>query len=480
MSRRSVKPIQSKNMANIKLLKRYSGKSGLHESDLLRKLHTIQLSIPDKYFFVSKLRGKNSSKKKKNRSKNGILSGISLKKSKSQPKLDLENAREQIKPFHNSFKARNLTMDEVKSKESGVMTIQSMKEFRTSVRQAANCRDAGYAYKALDAIVTFIDLRNSSAVSGKQDILHDCLQKIGMALHEDGGLSMFHVAWFLTIYKEYLSCYRMFRGGELELVQRLGDSDAKSIAKKLAQKQFEVPHYLQLVDEEKWEMKQFNRYSNNSMVRASKHGQRGCLRADIKKIFIDKYKGPESNKRSSTRLNEINIIMAYAQLFAKIPMLYEVVESIKAAIPNINTETQLYRLKIEVSQKLNVLNIASGLYQNNGSPQHALKLYKLAEGIFNQLTGVIADLRLESKNFENIISSYPILKQAALLIIYKDIFMHDQESYIKHLNYSLKLLRSISDKAHKASAGHQISGQAAIFIEHIETIIQRVKILDAA
>ncbi|MCP4749888.1 MAG: hypothetical protein GY866_03255 [Proteobacteria bacterium] len=70
----------------------------------------------------------------------------------------------------------------------------------------------------MEAIVKFIDLKNSGIVKDKQLIQQECLRRIGEALHEDGGLSMFHATWFITVYRDYLTGFRMFRTGEVESI----------------------------------------------------------------------------------------------------------------------------------------------------------------------------------------------------------------------------------------------------------------------
>ncbi|MCP4750311.1 MAG: hypothetical protein GY866_05430 [Proteobacteria bacterium] len=444
------------------------------ESGVLRSLHGIQVSVPDKYFFVNKLRGKGEDEGKKK--KDGLFSGTPFFGSKKKVRLDIDYAREQVKSFHNSFLARGqIEKNGGKSSEIGMMGIAEMNDFRRNIREAAENKDALNSHRALDAIIKFVDLKNSGVVANKQVVLQDCLRKVGKALHDDGGLSMFHTTWFLSLYREYLRSYGMFQRGLLENAQNSESSEAKAIVKKLNRTQFEVPHYLQLVKEERAEVKQIVHYSQSGSVKVSKHGQKGCTREDIKKIFLDRFKGQERKSSKEGNLNEVNIIMAYAMLFARIPMMYEVVESIKNAIPNLNTDTNLYKQKITIAQKINVLDIASGLYKNDGTKEYGKKVFHLGNSVYKYCTNVISENGLESAKFKSDIYTHPFLKQALILIVYKNVFLVNEDEYLKLLKKSVELLKPVFSAAKTGSKSlAKIAGYADIYEKRIQAIIQNI------
>jgi len=442
---------------------------------VLRDLRQIQLSVPDKYFFVNKYRKKESAGKKKDGK--GLFSRISKGSVEKSPKLDINQAVEQVKSFHNSFQVKSGGVQ--KTSEAGVMNVSAMNAFRKEIKDAASVTDADVRWIALDAIVTFIDLKNSGLGKEKRLIQQDCLRKIGEALHRDGGLSMFNTTWFLTIYKDYLSGFKMFRTGELENINRQGDQEAKNILKKLQRKQFEIPVYMQLVDSKQPDIKLLLKYSKFGSVKNSKHGQRGCTSQDIKRIFTDQFKVAEGEPAKTGGFSEVNIIMSYVMFLARIPMMYEVVETIKSAIPKISIETKLYQQKITITQKSVLLDLASALYQGDKAKESSRKLYLMAKSVYKYCLGVISDHRLNNKKLLSTVFTYPLMKQAALLIIHQKIFSKEKDAYLDMLKQAVEFLEPVRQCSSSGDQGLiKIAGYAEIYQKKLEMIEHQVRTPD--
>lgn len=439
----------------------------------MRSLHRVQRSVPDRDFFMHTYRRKDKNAAKK-KGKGGLFSGLSRKK---KPKFDLIKAREKIKAFNNAFLANVARQDSDRDPTAAeAMSISEMNAFRQSIRETAEMDDADVNYKALDGVIKFIDLKNSAVTTGKQAMLLDSLRKIGSALIEDGGLSMFHTTWFLSAYREYLARYKMFPKSELEQVQSQGDNEAQTIAKRLLRKQFEIPHYINLVDDKVFEVKQINQYSRDILVKMSRHGQVGCTAHDIKEIFRERIKEGPIPSSSKGKLNETNIIMAYALFFARIPMMDQLVENIRNAIPNMNIETALYKQKIVIAQKITLLEIARALHVDDGSKNFEKKLILLANSVFNYCVKVIKENRLESTPLKNDIYIHPLLKQAVVAVTYKNIFRRNKDSYLKLLETSKGLLEPVkacSSSGHKAL--QKFANHAEVYSRNIDSIIKQVR-----
>lgn len=439
---------------------------------VLRDLHQIQLSVPDKYFFVNKLRAKKG--KNKNKGKSGFFSGFSGSGGKKVIKHDIEKAIEMVKPFYTSFQIKSGTTGIRKTSESGKMSVSAMNDFRKKIREVVAIDESDFRWNALDAIVKFIDLKNSGLVKDKQLIQQNCLRTIGQALHEDGGLSMFHSTWFLTIYRDYLSGFRMFRTGEVENINKQGGREGANILKKLQARQLEIPVYKWLVDSKHLEVRQIKKYSEDGYVKRSRHGQRGCTKQDIKKIFFEKFKTAGADTAKTAGINEVNIVMAYAMLFARIPMLYEVVEFIKSAIPNISTETKLHRQKITIAQKTSLLDIASALYEDDRS-EGGNKLYQLASSIYKSCINVISENRLTSVPLQSSIHTHPLMKQAALLIVYRKIFTRKKDLYSEMIKRSLEFLKPVKQCSNSADQSLvKIAGFADIYEQKLQAIESQI------
>lgn len=448
------------------------------ENSAMRMLHRIQRTVPDRDFFMHTYRRKDVDDEKK-KAKGGLFSGLGRKK---KPKYNLIKAREKIKAFHNAFLANAARQDSNRdSTTAEAMSISEMNSFRQKIRESAEMDDADVNYHALDGVIKYIDLKNSAMTTGKQSILLDSVRKIGSALLEDGGLSMFHTTWFMSAYKEYLARYKMFPKAELEKIQTEGGHEAQTIAKRLIRKQFEIPHYLQLIDDKVFEVKQINQLSKDILVKMSKHGQVGCTNADIETIFKDRIKEGPVPTTAKGRLNEVNIIMAYALLFAKIPMMDQLVENIRGAIPNISTDTVLYKQKIVIAQKITLLDIARALHRSDASEKFTKKLILLANSVFNYCVKVIKENQLDHTTLKNDIYVHPLLKQAVVAITYKNIFRRNQDSYLKLLDTSKGLLepvKALSSSGHNAL--RKLSSHADVYAKNIDNIIKQVKTEGAA
>lgn len=419
--------------------------SGFSEqSGILRTLHEIQIAVPDRDFFIHKFRKSQRNSNLKQKKKGGLFSKSTFLGMGRADKLDVIDTREKIRHFNNSFQAQYRGTDrEKKNTDSQIMSIAAMNKFRIKIFESTQSLDADYNHHALAAVIKFVDLKNSAMVTDKQIILLDCLAKIGQVLHEDGGLSMFHTSWFLSVYREYISRYRMFPRGKMEEVEKANIPEANAIIKKLKRKQFEIPHYASLIDAKNREVKKYEHYAADTYVRMSKHGQHGCSMIDIQNIFLDRFREKKSSDNMDGKLNEINIIITYALLFARIPMMSGVVEKIKAAIPTIKTDMLLYKHKITIGQKQTLLEIARGVFQNDGSKEYSNKLFVLGDLVYKSCVSAIVDNGLDRAPIKNDIYAYPFLKQAAILINYKNIFRRKKDVYLKMIEKSIVLLRSV-------------------------------------
>jgi hypothetical protein len=448
-----------------------------NDSELLRQLHKVQISIPDKDFFAHHQGEIKSENKKRKKVRTGILSGASFLGPKKATRLEIEIAREKIKSFNNSFKVRRPRKSPDEDTEPGIMSIQEMNEFRNSIKESSDSEEVGYSFRALEAIVKFIDLKNSGIITNKQDILLDCLKKLGLVLSENGGLSMFHATWFYSIYKEYLGHFRMFRQGEFEKTASTGSKETKEIAKKLLQKQYELPQYLQLIDNAKRDIKQLLRYSKDPYVKRSIHGQRGCSIEHIKKTFHEKIKADQGKSSDQTYLNEVNIFMSYALFFTRFPMMHHLVETLARSIPNLNTETTLYKEKIMISLNLIQLDLMRGIARNDGSDQYGKRLFEMAYSIYKRCTNLITDNRLTKDNLFTEIHAFPFLKQAIILITYKQLFGQNRGTFLKMIENSREILEKLKEAA---SGPYKHLGKArefvAIYERNLDSIVEQIKI----
>lgn len=447
------------------------------DSDILRQLHRIQKSVPDKDFFSNQQTEIEADLKKRRKGKKGrLLSGAPFIGSKKASKYNIETAREKIRSFNNSFKGKKRRIDPSEIAELGVMSIQEMKDFRGHIKEAAESEEQSYAFRALEGITKFIDLKNSGIITGKQNVLFDCLKKVALVLMENGGLSMFHATWFHSIYREYMRHFRIFQGGEYEAASASGSKEIKEIAKNLYAKQYEFPQYLQLIEDEKRDIKQLIRYSRDPYIKRSIHGQKGCTFNHIKKVFHEKVKADQTKSADRTFINEISIIVSYANFFSRFPMMHPLVEKIVQTIPNLNTETTLYKEKIMITLNLVQLDLMRGVSQYDGSDIGSKKLFDATYGVFKRCTNMIRDNRLNESNLFGDIHAFPFLKQAMVLITHKQTLNRDKRSFLKMIENSQQIL-SVLKEAAKGPQRHLMKTieLLEIYERNLESILEHIK-----
>ncbi len=447
------------------------------DSDILRQLHKIQKLVPDKDFFSNQQTEIEADLKKRRKGKKSrLLSGAPFIGNKKISKIDIESAREKIKSFNNSFKGKKRRIDPSEIADLGMMSIQDMKDFREQIKEAAEAEEHSHMFRALEGIIKFIDLKNSGIITGRQDVLFDCIKKVALVLMENGGLSMFHATWFHSIYREYIRSFRVFRGSEYETASASGSKEIKEIAKHLYAKQYEFPQYLQLIDDEKRDIKQLIRYSRDPYIKRSIHGQKGCTFNHIKKIFHEKVKADQSKSGDRSYINEINIIVSYANFFSRFPMMHPLVEKIVQTIPNLNTETTLYKEKIMITLNLVQLDLMRGVSQYDGSDTGNKRLFDATYAVFKRCTNMIRDNRLNESNLFGDIHAFPFLKQAMVLITHKQTLSRDKRFFLKMIENSQQILGVLKEAA-KGPQRHLMKTieLLEIYERNLDSILDHIK-----
>ena len=199
--------------------------------------------------------------------------------------------------------------------------------------------------------------------------------------------------------------------------------------------------------DEKRDIKQLIRYSRDPYIKRSIHGQKGCTFNHIKKVFHEKVKADQAKSADKTYINEINIIICYANFFTRFPMMHPLVEKIVQTIPNLNTETTLFKEKIMITLNLVQLDLMRGVSQYDGSDAGSKKLFDATYAVFKRCTNVIRDNRLNESNLFSDIHAFPFLKQAMVLITHKQTLNRDKRSFLKMIENSQQILNVIKEAA---------------------------------
>lgn len=429
----------------------------LKESDILRNLRTVQYSVPDRDFLWVQPGRQHKSKAKKNK--------------KQLEKINIVGLREKVKTFYESFKKGDSRAGEETKIKHGLMSISEMKEFRSKISRYAGKDNADPDIKALDGIVKYIDLKNSGLAQGKQKALQSALYKIGYALSIDGGISIFHITWFLSVYEDYLCHYTMFPNREYKDAMAFGSQEAKKIAQQLKKKQHEVVQYSKLISNDKTEIKQINKISLDNQLKLSVHYHHGCSYEKIKETFIKCYKIKQGEAYDRKSMGEVSLLMVYALLFTRIPMLHKLVNNILKAIPNIGMDTDLCKQKIKIALQFNQFSLIRGVNAQSTSKTVQEKLFVKGEALFDLCVGYIRENKLKNAQLLNEYYYHPFLKQAVVLITFKDVFMYNKDKYRRMIAKSIELLKSVKEgKNSMVPSLSKLAGFALYYERHLESI----------
>lgn len=429
------------------------------ESDILRALRTVQYGVPDREFLWIQP-GLQQNSKKRNQ-----------KNQKQLDKINIVGLREQVKTFYESFKGGDRKAGDEKKVRKDLMSITEMNEFRARIAGYAGKNNADPNVLALDGIIKYIDLKNSGLSQGKQKALQNSLYKIGHALSIDGGLSIFHITWFLSVYDDYLSHYTMFPDREYKDAMAFGSAEARKIAKDLFNKQHEIVQYSKLIASDKTEVKQINKISLDNQLKLSTHYHHGCDYGNVKNIFIKCFRSKQGESHNRKTMSEVTLIMVYALLFARIPMLYKLVDNIVKAIPNIGIDTDLCKQKIRIACQFNNFTLVRAVNIHSKSKSVLERLFSKGESLFDFCFDVIRENNLERTQLMNEYYYHPFLKQAVILITFKDVFMLNKEKYRKMIAKSIELLKPVKEGKNSLVPGlTKLAGFALYYERHLESI----------
>ncbi len=210
---------------------------------------------------------------------------------------------------------------------------------------------------ALKAIQLYNDSSQSGANQNKMDALYDPLIVIAKALH-NGGNCIFNANWFMTIYLKYMDIIRERLAREYKFGIHHADSDVRGSAERLYLKMLKVPRMMQIKNQMSGLTNLNVKLKGTSMITANisivdlKLACQAVAGKDPKKMI-----GPGKPANSI-----VYVTLVLNSLFARIPILKEMVVGVLKNIPDLNRDLILQKQMIINSGGVNdfMLAVAAG------------------------------------------------------------------------------------------------------------------------
>ena len=210
---------------------------------------------------------------------------------------------------------------------------------------------------ALRAIQLYNDASQSGVSQNKLEALYDPLLIIAKALH-NGGNSIFNANWFMTIYLKYLDTLRERLAREYKFGIHHADSDVRGSAERLYLKILKVPRLVQVKN-------QLSGLTNlNLKLKGTSIITENISILDLK-LACQAVAGNNPKKTVGTGKpanSVVYVTLVLNSLFARIPILKDMVTGVLQNIPDLNRDLILQKQMIIHNGKVNdfLLAVASG------------------------------------------------------------------------------------------------------------------------
>ncbi len=250
---------------------------------------------------------------------------------------------------------------------------------------------------ALKSIQIFNDMTQGGIMQARIDVLGGALIRMSKALH-NGGLSIFNVNWFISIYLTYLELIRERFVREYNMGVQHRDAEVRLASEKLYPKIVKVPWLADIRNNMK-ALATLNRKLKGSAF----------ISENITKIELAKACEVFSRNRVNQLIspgkragNIVLIVLTLNVLFSKIPILRNLVNDILKTVPDISRDLVL--------QKQMILNTGNVFDFKVAIASGNLKLATdLAENLFVRANQIIHD-HLENALLIKMFEVDPLLK----------------------------------------------------------------------
>jgi len=255
---------------------------------------------------------------------------------KSKKKLDLKDLRDEVQRI---------------SKKGGVSKAREI--ISKKMKQFPYWGDL----YSLKAVQLYLDLMQSGISTNKLDALYDPLKLITKGLYNEG-VSIFNANWFMTIYFKYLELLKERLSKEYDFGLHHADAEVRKSSERLYMKILKISRMMQVKNQLVSLTSLNNKLKGNSILTE-------VISLHEIKLSCQAVAGKNPNKKlytGKTANSVIYVTLVLNSLFARIPMLKEMVSKTLKTIPDLNRDFILQKQMIVNNGYLNdfLLAMASG------------------------------------------------------------------------------------------------------------------------
>lgn len=279
--------------------------------------------------------------------------------------------------------------------------------------------------RALNAIQIFNDTLQSGLDEKKIIVIQHALKEIALALH-NGGLTIFNATWFIRIYLKYIETLNGKYKRHFTATVRHENKKVQDISKEIHKRQMCMMSMYRLKEN----------LGNLSLLNTRLHGTSFITEA-ITDLELNKatkaFQIGDENKKVSGNKKANHIIfvtMTLCLIFAKIPILKNLIKDTLAKIKDTSRDLILQKIMIFTAQMVSEYQFAIAQGDQKAASQMAITIYEHSlKTIKEYLENAIL-----SKNFE----VDPYIKAAWIAKDSRDLFT--ETTTIKHLEKAKNLL----------------------------------------
>ncbi|MCG8333416.1 MAG: hypothetical protein MJE63_02800 [Proteobacteria bacterium] len=226
--------------------------------------------------------------------------------------------------------------------------------------------------RALNAIQIYNDASQSGLDTRKTKVVQGSLREITRAMYNDG-MSLFNINWFIKIYVRYLDALRDKFQHEYNSTRNHYLSDIRMLSDQLRRKQ------IQLTVMSSVRTKLSGLSMLNAKLKGSIYTISDISKEEVKKASLAIKTGDGSKKigdSGKTANNIIYIIMTLNLMFARIPILNNLVNAYLKATVDANRDIVLQKIMVGNMRRVTEFQLQMASGNRNKTQEVASKLYE--------------------------------------------------------------------------------------------------------
>ncbi len=320
---------------------------------------------------------------------------------------------------------------------------KEIKDPRAQIRKLLKKYPAYPDLRALNAIQIYNDASQSGLDAKKIKVIQGSLREITRAMY-NGGVSLFNINWFIKIYVRYIDALRDKYLHEYNSCKNHFSKGIRTAAEEIHRKHLQ----LTVMSSVKGKLSGLNML--NAKLKGSIYTVNSISSDDIRKACLA-IKAEDGTRKvgegGKTANNIIYIIMTLNLLFARIPILDNLVKAYQRNIPDISRDIILQKIMVNNMRRVREFQLSMAGGDLNETHDVANKMYLDNLDVIKQHL----DHGILTKQYE----VDPFLKAA--WVMKESTGLYQEKEYKKKLANALKLVEVIFNKRVQVKGTHDLA-----------------------